>query len=172
LSNTDRAGVHLLVTYERIGEAASRLEKTALRTPVMTSRTADSMSGASLFFKCENFQRAGAFKFRGAFNAIAALSDEQRRRGVVTYSSGNHAQAVALAGHLLKAPTTIVMPRDAPEAKLRATQGYGGEVLFYDRYVECREEIGARLATERGMSLIPPYDHPDVIAGQATAAKE
>lgn len=152
--------------------AAARLQGVAHRTPVMTSRTADKKAGAQLFFKCENFQRGGAFKFRGAYNAIAALTDEQKQRGVVTYSSGNHAQAVAYAGKLLGTSTTIIMPKDAPALKISATQEYGGQVQFYDRYTENREEIGRRLAQERGLTLIPPYDHPDVIAGQGTAMLE
>jgi len=162
----------LSVTYADVEAAARRLVGAAHRTPVMTSRTANELAGAKLFFKCENLQRAGAFKFRGAFNAIASLSDEKRKRGVITYSSGNHAQAMALAGQLHGISTTIVMPQDAPEIKVQATQGYGGNVLFYDRYTENREEIGQRLAGERGLSLIPPYDHSDVIAGQGTATKE
>ncbi len=138
----------------------------------MTSRTADAALGIKLFFKCENLQRTGAFKFRGAFYAIAALTDEERRRGVAAYSSGNHAQAIALAGRLQQTSTTIVMPKDAPAMKVQATRSYGGEVLFYDRYAENREEIGRKLADDRGLSLIPPYDHPHVIAGQGTATKE
>jgi threonine dehydratase len=130
------------------------------------------MAGAELFFKCENFQRMGAFKFRGAYNAISKFSDEQKRAGVLTFSSGNHAQAIALSASLMGIASAIIMPLDAPELKVRATKGYGGEVITYDRYKEDREEIGARLAKERGMTLIPPYDHPDVICGQGTAAKE
>ena len=152
--------------------AAARLEGVAHRTPVMTSRTADAKAHGRLFFKCENLQRGGAFKFRGAYNAIAALSDAQRRQGVIAYSSGNHAQAVALAGRLQGVATTIVMPKDAPGAKVSATREYGGEVVFYDRYTESREEICAALAAERGATVIPPYDHPQVIAGQGTAACE
>ena len=129
-------------------------------------------TGTSVYFKCENFQRAGAFKFRGAYNALAQLSPKQRRRGVLTYSSGNHAQAVALAGRLLKIPTTIVMPDDAPAVKLAATRGYGAEVVLYNRAEITREELGRQIAEERGLPLIPPYDHPDVVAGQGTAAKE
>ena len=132
------------------------------------------MSGAAheLFFKCENFQRMGAFKFRGAFNSIAQFSEEQRRSGVLTYSSGNHAQAIALSARLLGVKSAIIMPHDAPASKVAATRGYGGEVITYNRYTESREELGRRLAQERGMTLIPPYDHPHVIAGQGTAAKE
>jgi threonine dehydratase len=144
----------------------------AHRTPVLTSTSANKLSDAQLYFKCENLQRAGAFKFRGAYNAIAALSNEQRARGVVTYSSGNHAQAIALAGSLQGVATTIIMPTDAPQMKVQATRGYSGDILSYDRYTENREAIGARVAAERGLTLIPPYDHPDVIAGQGTAVKE
>jgi threonine dehydratase len=152
--------------------AAERLRGIAHRTPVLTSRTVDERTGARVFFKGENFQRAGAFKFRGAYNALERLSAEQRARGVLTYSSGNHAQAVALAGRLLQAPVTIVMPADAPAVKVAATRAYGGDVVLYDRSGPTREEIGARLAAERGLLLIPPFDHPDVIAGQGTAALE
>jgi threonine dehydratase len=160
------------VRYPDVQSAAARLEGVTHRTPVMTSRTADSLARGRLFFKCENLQRGGAFKFRGAFNAIATLTADERGRGVISYSSGNHAQAVALAGALQKVSTTIVMPRDAPEAKVGATRGYGGEIVFYDRYRESREAIAAALAHERGMSVVPPYDHPQVIAGQATATQE
>jgi threonine dehydratase len=159
-------------TYDDVAAAAGRLQGHAHRTPVLTSRTVDDELGAQVFFKCENFQRMGAFKFRGAFNALSCFDERQRRAGVVAYSSGNHAQAVALAARLLGMPATIVMPHDAPAAKVAATKGYGGEVVVYDRYKEDREAIGRRLADERGMTLIPPYDHPHVIAGQGTAARE
>ena len=158
--------------YRDIEAAAERIEGVAHRTPVLTSRTADQMAGARLYFKCENYQRMGAFKFRGAYNAIARFTPEQRAAGVLTYSSGNHAQAIALSASLTGIASAIIMPHDAPALKVQATKGYGGEVIFYDRYKENREEIGRRLAQERGMTLIPPYDHPDVIAGQGTAAKE
>ena len=161
-----------LPTYDDVLAAARRLDGHAHRTPVLSSRTLDQELGASVFFKCENFQRMGAFKFRGAFNALSCFDAAQRRAGVVAFSSGNHAQAIALAARLLDMPATIVMPHDAPAAKVAATQGYGGEVVRYDRYTEDREAIGARLAHERGMTLIPPYDHAHVIAGQGTAAKE
>ncbi|MFZ2389695.1 MAG: threo-3-hydroxy-L-aspartate ammonia-lyase [Polaromonas sp.] len=161
-----------LPTYDDVTAAAARLEGHAHRTPVLQSATADARWGAQFFFKCENFQRAGAFKFRGAFNALSKFDAAQRRAGAVAFSSGNHAQAVALSASLLGMPAAIVMPRDAPAAKLAATRGYGAEVLLYDRFTEDREAITQRLATERGMTLIPPYDHPDVIAGQGTAAKE
>lgn len=160
------------VTYDDIVAAASRLSGRAHRTPVVTSQTVDARVGASVFFKCESLQRAGAFKFRGAYNALSRLSSEQRLRGVLTYSSGNHAQAVALAGRLLGIPTTVVMPRDAPFVKLEATRGYGGEVVTYDKQKESREAVSARLAAERGLHVVPPYDHPHVIAGQGTAARE
>jgi threonine dehydratase len=158
--------------YADVAQAAERIKGAAHRTPVLTSRTADQRAGAQLFFKCENFQRMGAFKFRGAYNAISRFTEEQRRAGVLTYSSGNHAQAIALSASLTGIKSAIIMPHDAPELKVRATRGYGGEVIVYDRYKENREEIGQRLAVERGMTLIPPYDHPDVICGQGTAAKE
>jgi threonine dehydratase len=138
----------------------------------VASRSVDARTGARVVFKCESLQRAGAFKFRGAYNALSRLSPEERRRGVLTFSSGNHAQAVALAGSLLGVPTTIVMPEDAPAVKLAATRGYGGQVVTYDKRTESREELGARLAKERGLHVVPPYDHPHVIAGQGTAAKE
>src|SRR3712207_5226982 len=161
-----------LPSYDDVAAAAARIDGIAHRTPVLTSRTADSRTGATLFFKAENLQRSGAFKFRGAYNAIAKLPDAAKRRGVVTFSSGNHAQAIAYAGRLLGVPAVIVMPRDAPAMKVAATRGYGAEVVEYDRYGEDREAIGRRLAQERGLTLIPPYDHEDVIAGQGTAAKE
>jgi threo-3-hydroxy-L-aspartate ammonia-lyase len=161
-----------LPDHTDLAAAAERLAGVAHRTPVLTSRTADAATGATLFFKCENLQRGGAFKFRGAYNAIAALPEDRRRAGVVAFSSGNHAQAIAYAARLLGVPATIVMPQDAPAAKLAATRGYGGEVVLYDRYTDDREAIGRRLAAERGLSLIPPYDHREVIAGQGTAALE
>lgn len=159
-------------TYDDVIKAAARIQGWAHVTPVATSRTANALADASLFFKCENFQRAGAFKFRGAFNAISALTPEKRRAGVVTFSSGNHAQAVALAGSLQDVAATIIMPNDAPKIKVAATRGYGGNVVFYDRYKENREEIAARMAREQGLALFSSYDHPDIIAGQGTAAKE
>jgi threo-3-hydroxy-L-aspartate ammonia-lyase len=162
----------LAVTWPDVQAAARRLEGHAHRTPVLSSRTVDERTGARVFFKCENLQRAGAFKFRGAFNAIAQLPDEQRRHGVLAYSSGNHAQAVALAGRLLQTRATILMPSDAPRVKLEATRGYGAEVITYDRMTQDREALAAQLAHARGLVLIPPFDHPDVIAGQGTAAKE
>jgi threonine dehydratase len=161
-----------LPTYADVVDAAERLKGIAHKTPVLTSRTADERTGAKLFFKCENFQRMGAFKFRGAYNSIAQFSEAQRKSGVLTYSSGNHAQAIALAAKLLGVKSAIIMPHDAPASKVAATRGYGGEVITYNRYTESREDLGRRLAGERGMTLIPPYDHPHVIAGQGTAAKE
>ncbi len=161
-----------LATYDDVVAAAERIAGIAHRTPVLTSRTADARTGARLFFKAENLQRGGAFKFRGAYNAIAKLSAEAKRRGVVAFSSGNHAQAIAYAGALQGVPTVIIMPHDAPAMKVAATEGYGAEVVRYDRYTEDREAIGRRLAAERGLTLIPPYDHDDVVAGQGTAAKE
>ena len=159
-------------TYTDVEAAAARLEGHAHRTPVLRSRRVDGEVGAKLFFKCENFQRMGAFKFRGAFNALSRFDADQRQAGVITYSSGNHAQAVALAARILKIPATIVMPHDAPAGKLAATLEYGAQIVPYDRYTEDREEIGRELAAERGLTLVPPYDHPDVIAGQGTAVKE
>ncbi|MCW3662919.1 threo-3-hydroxy-L-aspartate ammonia-lyase [Burkholderia cenocepacia] len=161
-----------LPTYDDVAAAAARLEGHAHRTPVMTSRTIDDALGAQVFFKCENLQRMGAFKFRGAFNALSRFSAEQRRHGVVAFSSGNHAQAIAMSARILGIPATIVMPQDAPAAKMAATRGYGGNVVTYDRYTEDREQIGRELAEKHGLTLVPPYDHPDVIAGQGTAAKE
>ncbi|TNC10814.1 threo-3-hydroxy-L-aspartate ammonia-lyase [Methylobacterium terricola] len=160
------------LSYADVEAAAGRIDGIAHRTPVLTSRTADRLTGASLFFKAEPLQRAGAFKFRGACNAIAALSPEQRRRGVLAFSSGNHAQAIAYAGALQNVPTVIVMPHDAPAIKVAATRGYGAEIVSYDRYKEDREAVSRQLAEARGLSMIPPYDHPDVIAGQGTAVKE
>ncbi|MFL6623079.1 MAG: threo-3-hydroxy-L-aspartate ammonia-lyase [Sulfurifustis sp.] len=160
------------VSYEDVRRAAERLAGVAHRTPVLTSSTADRRTGAHVFFKCENFQRAGAFKFRGAYNAIAMLDAEQKRRGVATFSSGNHGQAVALAARLQSVAATIVLPRDAPAAKIAAAREYGGTLVFYDRLTENREEIARRIAIDEARTLIPPYDHPNVIAGQGTAAKE
>jgi len=161
-----------LPTYEDVIAASARIEGFAHRTPVLTSRTMNKETGAELFFKCENLQRMGAFKFRGAFNALSQFDERQKKAGVVTFSSGNHAQAIALSASLLGIPATIVMPNDAPAAKMAATRGYGGKVVIYDRYTEDREQIGNELAAKHGLTLIPPYDHPDVIAGQGTAAKE
>jgi threo-3-hydroxy-L-aspartate ammonia-lyase len=161
------------VLYADIEAAAARLEGVAHRTPVATSSQFDAAAGCEAFFKCENLQRMGAFKFRGAYNALAMLDPAARKRGVVAFSSGNHAQAVALAGRLLGVAATIVMPADAPAVKVAATRGYGAQVVLYDRTRgESREEMAARIAAEKGASLVPPFDHPAVIAGQGTAAKE
>jgi threonine dehydratase len=162
----------LPVTYADVAAAAARIAGAAHRTPVLTSSTADEMSGAQIFFKPENLQRMGAFKFRGAYNAIARFSEEQRKRGVLAFSSGNHAQAIALSAKLAGIKAVIVMPSDAPALKLAATRGYGAEVITYDRMSEDREAIAKKISEERGMTMIPPYNHPDVIAGQGTAAKE
>ncbi len=159
-------------TYDDVAAAAARIASVAHRTPVLRSRLVNEVVGADVVFKCENLQRMGAFKFRGAYNALALFSPEQRRAGVVTYSSGNHAQAIALSASLLGIPATIIMPLDAPGSKVAATRGYGGQVVTYDRYTEDREQIGAALAAERGLTLIPPYDHPHVLTGQGTAGKE
>ena len=161
-----------LPTFADVRAAAERIAGVAHRTPVVTSRTADAVTGASLFFKCENLQRAGAFKFRGALNAIRSLDPDARRRGVVAFSSGNHAQAIAYAGQLEGVRTTILMPEDAPALKMAATRAYGGEVVVFDRYTADREAIGRELAAKGGLTVIPPFDHPDVIAGQGTAATE
>lgn len=161
-----------LPDYNDVAAAAERIADYANKTPVMTSRTVNDEFGAEVFFKCENFQRMGAFKFRGAMNALRQFTPEQRATGVVTFSSGNHAQAIALSAKLLGIPATIIMPHDAPAAKVAATKGYGGNVVIYDRYTEDREKIGRELAEKQGLTLIPPYDHPHVIAGQGTATKE
>lgn len=161
-----------LPTFEDVVAASQRIAGVAHRTPVLTSTTANAELGAEVFFKCENYQRMGAFKFRGGYNALAKFTPEQRKAGVVAFSSGNHAQAIALSARLLGMPATIVMPHDAPAAKVAATRGYGAQVVIYDRYKEDREQIGRDLAARHGLTLIPPYDHADVIAGQGTAAKE
>jgi threonine dehydratase len=162
----------LTVCFDDVLAARERIQSVAHNTPVMTSRTANALTGSELFFKCENLQRVGAFKFRGAYNALSQFTPEQRKNGVIAYSSGNHAQAVAFAARLLNVRAVIVMPTDAPAIKLDATRGYGAEVVLYDRYTEDREEIGRRLAGEQGLTLIPPYDHPHVIAGQGSLALE
>lgn len=162
----------LAISHEDVVAAAGRIAGVAHRTPVLTSSTADAMTGGRLLFKCENFQRTGAFKIRGAYNAIAQFTEAQRAAGVVAYSSGNHAQAIALAGRLLGVTATIVMPEDAPAAKLEATRGYGGDVVLYDRYAEPPDAAVARVLAERGGTYIPPFDHAHVMAGQGTVAKE
>ncbi|GKS91065.1 threo-3-hydroxy-L-aspartate ammonia-lyase [Acidovorax sp. SUPP2539] len=161
-----------LPTYTDVADAAHRLQGVAHRTPVARSSTADQQCGAQLFFKCENLQRMGAFKFRGAYNTLAQFDVTQREGGVLAFSSGNHAQAIALSARLLDMPALIVMPEDAPTAKMAATREYGAQVVTYNRFTEDREAISHRLAQERGMTLVPPFDHPHVIAGQGTAAKE
>lgn len=160
------------VTFEDIVAAAERLEGVTHKTPVVTSRTLDKRAGAQAFLKCENFQRMGAFKFRGAYNRLAQLTEEERKRGVVSFSSGNHAQGVALAAHLLGIAATIVMPRDAPTAKLDATRGYGAEIVLYDRAEEDRDLVARQIQQERGATLVPPYNDAHVIAGQGTTALE
>ena len=160
-----------MVSFDDIARAHERIKPQAKRTPVMTSATVDALTGASVFFKCENFQRMGAFKFRGAYNALSQLGDDAKKRGVVAFSSGNHAQAIALSGKLLGIKTVIVMPHDAPKVKLDATRGYGAEVVQYIKH-EDRETLATKLASERRLTLIPPFDHPHIIAGQGTAAKE
>lgn len=161
-----------MVTFADVESAAELLEGIANRTPVMQSRTINERLEAELFFKCENFQRSGAFKLRGAYNAMARLKQQEKERGVLTYSSGNHAQALSLAGHILGIPVTVIMPTDAPAIKVAATKGYGGEVVLYDPDETNRERLGAEIAAERGLTVIPPYDHPHIVAGQGTAAKE
>ncbi|MFD2417135.1 pyridoxal-phosphate dependent enzyme [Amycolatopsis pigmentata] len=160
------------VTFDDVRDAATRLAGAAHRTPVLRSRTLDELAGTEVLLKCENFQRAGAFKFRGAYNTISRLPAGQLAQGVAAYSSGNHAQAVALAARELGSRAVILMPDDAPRGKVEATAGYGAEVVTYDRYTGDREAIAATLAAERGLALIPPYEHPHVIAGQGTAALE
>jgi threo-3-hydroxy-L-aspartate ammonia-lyase len=161
-----------LPTIEHVRAAAERLRGIAHQTPVFTSRTLDERVGSRVFVKCENFQLVGAFKFRGAYNAMSQLDAQQRSAGVLAYSSGNHAQAVALAGRLLGINTTIIMPNNAPAAKLAATRGYGAEVVEYDPATSNREDLAAKMRAERGMTIIPPYNHPDIVAGQGTAALE
>jgi threo-3-hydroxy-L-aspartate ammonia-lyase len=160
------------VSFDDVAAAHERIREHARRTPVLTSATIDSMTGASVHFKCENLQRMGAFKFRGAYNALSQLTPEAKRKGVIAFSSGNHAQAVALASRMLGIPATIVMPKYAPRVKLDATRGYGAEVITYDDPNESREALANRLAAERGLTVVPPFDHPHIIAGQGTAAKE
>ena len=161
-----------MVTFDDILSAAERIAGVAHHTPVATSRLLDEVCGARLFLKCENLQRVGAFKFRGAYNAVSRLSDAEKARGVITHSSGNHAQALALVCRLLGVKATIVMPQDAPAMKLAATRDYGAEVVVYDTATDTREAISGRLAAEHGYTLVPPYDHPHIIAGQGTAALE
>lgn len=161
-----------MVDFSDVQRAASVLDGVAHKTHVLTSKTANEKFGAQLYFKCENFQRAGAFKFRGAYFALSQLSGDQRVRGVLTYSSGNHAQALALAGKLLGVQIVVIMPSDAPALKVAATKGYGAEVILYDRDETSREALGSQISAERGLTVIPPYDHIDIVAGQGTVAKE
>jgi len=161
-----------MVTFNDILKARDRIKGVAHRTPVLTSHQFNEQAGCEVYFKAENLQRAGAFKFRGAYNKIASLTDEERQRGILAYSSGNHAQAVALAARLFGVPAAIVMPQDAPAPKVAATRGYGAEVIFYDRYRENREAVGERTCRERGMTLVPPFDDYLVMAGQGTATLE
>lgn len=163
---------HNSITITDVQAAAKRLAGIAHRTPVLTSRTVNQRINSQVFFKCENFQRTGSFKFRGAYNALSQLSETQKQKGVLTFSSGNHAQGIALAGQLLNIPTTIVMPDDAPAVKQTATRGYGAEVILYNRQQTNREELAQTIVQQRGLTLIPPYDHPDIIAGQGTTALE
>jgi threonine dehydratase len=160
------------VTFRDLALAQERIAGVAHRTPVLTSATIDERTGARVFFKPENLQRMGAFKIRGAYNALSQLSAGAMQRGVVAFSSGNHAQAVALAGKLLGVPATIVMPTNAPKVKLEATRGYGAEIVRYDPDKDDRQKIAEQLAGERGLTVIPPFDHPHILAGQGTAAKE
>lgn len=161
-----------LPTYQDVEAAAQRIAGIAHKTPVMTSTTVNKEFGAELFFKCENFQRMGAFKFRGALNALSQLTPAQKKAGVIAFSSGNHAQGIALAAQMLNIPATILMPIDSPEVKVAATQGYGAKVIRFDRYTQDREQLCRDLAGKEGLTIIPPYDHVDIIAGQGTAAKE
>lgn len=172
MATTSPQDGRLPITIEDVRRAARRLRGVTHRTPALTSATLDARTGGQLYLKAEHLQRVGAFKLRGAYNAIAALNAETRARGVVAFSSGNHAQAVACAAARLGITATIVMPHDAPSVKLAATRGYGAEVVHYDRYREDRREIGRQLAEERGATVIPPYDHPEVMAGQGTVALE
>ncbi|MTC71643.1 threo-3-hydroxy-L-aspartate ammonia-lyase [Providencia sp. wls1914] len=161
-----------LPTYQDVEAAAQRIAGIAHKTPVMTSTTVNNEFGAELFFKCENFQRMGAFKFRGALNALSQLTPAQKKAGVIAFSSGNHAQGIALAAQILNIPATILMPIDSPEVKVAATEGYGAKVIRFDRYTQDREQLCRELAEKEGLTIIPPYDHVDIIAGQGTAAKE
>lgn len=160
------------ITIDDIQAAAKRLSNVANRTPVLTSRTVNQLTNSQVFFKSENFQRTGSFKFRGAFNALSQLSAQQKKQGVITFSSGNHAQGIALAGQLLDIPTTIIMPTDAPAVKQAATRSYGAEVILYDRSETTREKLTQTLAQQRSLKIIPPFDHPHIIAGQGTTALE
>ena len=153
--------------FEHILDAEKRLKNYANVTPVMSSRTLNQWIGAEIYFKCENLQRIGAFKFRGAFNSISRLSEAEKNRGVITYSSGNHAQAVALVGRMLGVQTTIVMPNNAPETKREATRDYGATIVEYDPENTSREVVAQDLQAKNGLTMIPPFDHPDVISSAA-----
>ncbi|GGA47985.1 threo-3-hydroxy-L-aspartate ammonia-lyase [Okeania sp. KiyG1] len=170
--DSSKSADNFVVNYNNITAAAHRLSSVAHRTPVITSTTVNKLTKCQVFFKCENFQRTGSFKFRGAYNALSQLSETQKKSGVLTYSSGNHAQAIALAGKLLNIPTTIVMPDNAPQVKKTATRGYGAEIIFYDVNEINREKLAQKIAQEKGSIVIPPYDHADIIAGQGTTALE
>lgn len=170
--NEPSTGGPLPVSFLDVSDAAARLKGVAHRTPVLTSRTLDGLIAAEAFLKCENFQRTGAFKFRGAFNALSKLEPDQRRTGILTYSSGNHAQAVSLAGQLLGVPVTVIMPDDAPAVKLAATRGYGARIVTYSRDQTTREELAASMSADSRLPIIPPYDHPDIVAGQGTTGLE
>jgi threo-3-hydroxy-L-aspartate ammonia-lyase len=172
LNSTDSESSYFPVEYTDIEAASVNLAGIAHRTPILTSKTVNNRTHCQVFFKCENFQRAGSFKFRGAYNALSQLSKEVKQRGVLTFSSGNHGQAIALSGQLLNIPTTVVMPNDAPQVKQEATRAYGAEVILFNRAEDSREELAKNLATNRQLTLIPPYDHSDIIAGQGTAVKE
>lgn len=172
LTSTNSEAKPFPVNYADIEAAAVSLAGIAHRTPILTSKTVNNRTKCQVFFKCENFQRAGSFKFRGAYNALSQLSSENKKRGVLTFSSGNHGQAIALSGQLLNIPTTVVMPDDAPQVKQAATRAYGAEVILFNRVKDSREELAENLATNRQLTIIPPYDHSDIIAGQGTAVKE
>ncbi|MFC4077530.1 pyridoxal-phosphate dependent enzyme [Salinithrix halophila] len=160
------------MSFTDVLRAKERLDGISHNTPIITSRTLNSRAGCEVFLKCENLQRGGAFKFRGAYHTISRLSTEEKERGVIAFSSGNHAQAVALASSLLKVPAVLCIPKDAPRIKVEATREYGAEIVFYDRFSEDREKVATRLAEERKLTLIPPYNHPHIMAGAGTAALE
>lgn len=162
----------LAISFDNVKSAARAIKGVANRTPVLTSRTVNELTGYEVYFKCENFQRVGAFKFRGAYNALSRLSEAERAKGVVTHSSGNHAQGIALAAKLLGISAVIAMPTDAPASKLAATRGYGAEIALYNRQTQDRAEVSAKIARERGLTFIHPYDHPHIMAGQGTVALE
>jgi threonine dehydratase len=160
------------ITFADIQQAAERIRPIAKRTPVMTSASFDKESGVSAFFKCENLQKGGAFKIRGAANFVLSIPKDQLSKGVVAHSSGNHAQAVAIAAEFVGAPATLVMPEDAPKSKLEGTRARGARIVHYNRFTDSREALSAKISAETGATIVPPYDHPWTIAGQGTAAKE